>query len=132
MQIKHIICSTYVFACMLSHFSHVWLFETLWTVACQAPLFMGFSRQEYWCGLPCPPPGELPYPGIKLTSPASPKLQVNYLPTELPGKPKYICIYTHTYIYIYIFLLVVILNGTSCYQILFLTAFSNFLLSYEV
>ena len=46
---------------------------TLWTVACQAPLSMEFSRQEYWNGLPCPPPGDLPDPGIKpvsLTSPA--------------------------------------------------------------
>ena len=40
------------------------LFATLWTAACQAPLFMGFSRQEYWSGLPCPPPGDLPDPGI--------------------------------------------------------------------
>ena len=45
---------------MLRHFSHVLLFATLWTVSCQAPLSMGFSRQEYWRGLPCPPPGDLP------------------------------------------------------------------------
>ena len=38
---------------------------TLWTLACQAPLFMGFSWQEYWCGLPFPPPGDLPNPGIE-------------------------------------------------------------------
>ena len=44
--------------------SHVQLFVTPWTVACQAPLSMGFSRQEYWSGLPCPPPGDLPNPGI--------------------------------------------------------------------
>ena len=44
-------------ACMLSHFSHVRLFATPWTIAHQAPLSMGFSRQEYWSGLPCPPPG---------------------------------------------------------------------------
>ena len=50
---------------MLSHFSHVQLLATLWTVACQAPLSMEFSRQEYWTGLPCPPPGDLPNPGIK-------------------------------------------------------------------
>ena len=54
--------------CMLSHFSHVQLFATPWTVACQAPLSMGFSaRLEYWSGLPCPPPGDLPDPR---TSPA--------------------------------------------------------------
>ena len=45
--------------------SHVQLFETLWTVAGQAPLSMGFSRQEYWSGMPCPPPGDLPQPQIK-------------------------------------------------------------------
>ena len=50
---------------MLSHFSRVWLFVSLWTVARQAPLSM-FSRQEYWSGLPCPPPGDLPNPGSKL------------------------------------------------------------------
>ena len=44
--------------------SRVQLFETLWTIAHQAPLSMGLSRQEYWNGLPCPPPGDLPYPGI--------------------------------------------------------------------
>ena len=50
--------------CMLSRFSHAWLFVTLWTVARQAPLAMGFSRQEYWSALPCPPLGDLPDPGI--------------------------------------------------------------------
>ena len=50
---------------MLSHFNHVQLFATPWTVVHQAPLFMGFSRQEYWSGLPCPPPGDLPDPGIE-------------------------------------------------------------------
>ena len=58
---------------------------TLWTVACQAPLSMGFSRQKYWSGLPFPPPGDLPDPGIKLGSLA---LQADSLPTELWGKPK--------------------------------------------
>ena len=43
----------------------VWLCATLWTTVCQAPLSMGFSRQEHWSGLPCPPPGDLPNPGIK-------------------------------------------------------------------
>ena len=54
-----------VHVCMLSHFSHVQLFVTLWAVACQAPLSMGFSRQEYWSGLPSPPPGALPDPGME-------------------------------------------------------------------
>ena len=55
--------------CVLNHFSHVQLFATLWTVARQAPLSMGFSRQEYWSRLPCPPPGESSWPR-SLTSPA--------------------------------------------------------------
>ena len=49
--------------CVLSRFRHVGLFVTLWTVAHQAPLSVGFSRQEYWSGLPCPPPGDLPTQG---------------------------------------------------------------------
>ena len=53
-------------AYMLSHLSHVWLLETPWTVAHQAPLSMGFSRREYWSGQPFPSPGDLPHPGIKL------------------------------------------------------------------
>ena len=63
-----------VHACMLSHYSRVWFFVTLWTVAHQAPLSMGLSRQEYWSGLPCPPPGDLPNQGIKTASLASPAL----------------------------------------------------------
>ena len=49
-------------------FSHVQFFATPWTVACQAPLSMGFSRQEYWSGLPFPPPGDVPDPGIEPVS----------------------------------------------------------------
>ena len=51
--------------CMLSHFSHVRLCVTLWIVDHQASLSMGFPKQEYWSGLPCPPPGDLPDPRIK-------------------------------------------------------------------
>ena len=54
-------------------------------IACQAPLSMGFSRQEYWTGLPCPPPGNLPNPEIKPASPASPSLQEDYLPVSHQG-----------------------------------------------
>ena len=54
----------WVRACVLSCFSPVWVFATLWTEGCQAPLSMGFSRQEYWSGLPFPPPGDLPDSGI--------------------------------------------------------------------
>ena len=53
---------------MLSHFSCVWLFATLWTIATKAPLFMGLSRQEYWSELPCSSPRDLPNPGIELVS----------------------------------------------------------------
>ena len=62
--------------------SRVGLVETPWTTARQAPLSMGFSRQEYWSGLPFPPPGDLPNTGIK---PGSPALQANSLPSEPPG-----------------------------------------------
>ena len=58
---------------------------TPWTVACQAPLSMGFSRQEYSSGLPFPPPGDLTNPG---TEPRIPALQVDSSSSELPGKPK--------------------------------------------
>ena len=64
--------------------SHVRLFATPWTVAHQAPPSMGFSRQEYWSGLPFPSPGDLPDPGIE---PRSPSLQADALPSEPPGKP---------------------------------------------
>ena len=57
---------------------------TLWTVARQAPLSMGFSRQEYWSGLPFPSSGDLPDPGIK---PGAPTLQADALTSEPPGKP---------------------------------------------
>ena len=62
--------------------SRFWLFATPWTVAHQAPPSMGFSRQEYWSGLPFPSPGDLPDPGIE---PGSPTLQADSLPTELWG-----------------------------------------------
>ena len=60
------------------------LFATPWTVARQAPLSMGFSRQEFWSGLPFPSPGD-PYPRIE---PESPALQADSLPSKLPGKPE--------------------------------------------
>ena len=66
---------------VLSHFSHVWFCATLWTVARQAPLSMGFLRQKYLSGLPCPPSGDLPHPGIE---PRSLALQAHSLPTEPP------------------------------------------------
>ena len=68
--------------CMLSHFSRVQLFETLWTVVWQAPLSMAFSRQEYYLGLPCPPPGDLPNPGIEPMSLSFPALAGGFLTTR--------------------------------------------------
>ena len=62
--------------------SRVRLFVTTWTVALHVPLSMGFSRQEYWSGLPCPSPGDLPNPEIE---PRSPSLQADSLPSEPPG-----------------------------------------------
>ena len=74
-------------ACVLSYFSRVQLFATLWTVTHQAPLSLGFFRQEYWSWLPCPPPGYLPSAGIKPTSLVLLHCQVGSLPLEPPGKP---------------------------------------------
>ena len=68
----------------VSGFSCVQLFVTPWTVARQAPLSTGFSRQEYWSGWPCPPPGGLPDPGME---PGSPALQAYSLLFEIPGNP---------------------------------------------
>ena len=67
--------------------SHVQLFVTLWTVAHQAPLSVGFSRQEYWSGLPFPPPEGLPDPGIEPVSPAAPAWQGDSSYAEPSGKP---------------------------------------------
>ena len=70
--------------CVCQSLSRVQLFATAWTVAHQAPPSMGFSRQDYWSGLPCPSTGDLPDPGIETGSPA---LQADSLPFELPSKP---------------------------------------------
>ena len=77
-----------------SHFSHVWLLATLWTVTRQAPLSLGFSSR-----LPCPLPTDLPDPGIEPTSLVSPALQADSLPTEPLGKPAYLHKHTHTHTY---------------------------------
>ena len=76
-------------ACFLVHakpFSRVQLFETLWTVAHQALLSTGFSRQEYWSGLPRPSAGDLPNPRLNLSL-MSPVLAGGFLPLATPGKP---------------------------------------------
>ena len=69
--------------------SRVQLFATPWTVAHQAPLSMGFPRQEYWSGVPLPSPGDLPNPGIEHRSPA---LRADASPFEPPGKTTHVCI----------------------------------------
>ena len=80
---------------MLNCFSHVQLFVTLWTVAHQAPLSMGFSKQEHWSRLPCPSPGDLPGPGIKPASLMSPALAIGFFTTNATWE---------AYIYIYMFM----------------------------
>ena len=80
--------------------SCVQLFATPWTVAYQAPLSMGFSRQEYWSGLPFPSPGDLPNPGIE---PGSPALQTDALPSEPPHTHTHTHTHTHSLIYIFLF-----------------------------
>ena len=72
---------------MLSCFGCVQLFATLWTAAHQAPLSMGFSRQEYWSGLPFPTPGDLPDPGIKPMSFYVSRIADGFFTTDPPGKP---------------------------------------------
>ena len=79
----------------VNHFNHVQLFVTQWTVACQVPLSMGFSRQEYWSGQPFPSPGYPPIPGIELRSPA---LQVDSLSPVPPGKPKPLPVYHQSFV----------------------------------
>ena len=73
--------------CVPSYFSHAWLFVTLWTVALQPLLSMGFFRQEHWSGLPCPSPGDLPHPEIEPPSLSLLHWQAP-LPLAPPGKPQ--------------------------------------------
>ena len=79
LQSKHL-ARVYVCVCTLSHFSCVSVM--VWTVVCQGPLSMGFSRQEYWSGLPRPPPGDLPNPGTEPTSLTSPALASRFFTTS--------------------------------------------------
>ena len=88
LELYNLVINTYIlyyphYCCCLL-LSCVRLFATPWAVAHQDPLSMGFSKQEYWSGLPFPPPGDLPNPEIKLTSPA---LAGVFFTTEPPGKP---------------------------------------------
>ena len=70
------------YVCVLSRFSYIRLCATPWTVVRQAPLYMEFSRQEYWSGLPFPPPGDLPNPGTELSSLISPALSGRFFTTH--------------------------------------------------
>ena len=97
-EIISISMNTYQHFCILksmhawSHFSHVWLFAPLWTVVCQTPLSVGFSRQEYWSGLPCRLLGDLPNPGIKLTCLKSPALTGGFFTTSTTWEVPLKCI----------------------------------------
>ena len=77
----------WVCVCVLSHFSRVRPFATLWAIAHQAPLFMGFSRQEYWSGLSCPPPGIFPTQELNLRLLQLLHWRAGSLPLVPPGKP---------------------------------------------
>ena len=77
------------FTCVLSCFSHVQLFATQWTIARQALLSVGFSRHEYWSGLPCPSPGDLPNSGTEPMSLTSPSLAGMFFTIVPPGKPSW-------------------------------------------
>ena len=78
--------------------SRVQFFATPWTIACQAPLPMEFSWQEYWSGVPFPTPGDLPNPGIEPTSLVSPALASGFFTTKPPGKPKIMCACIHIWV----------------------------------
>ena len=87
-SVRCLVSFLFLSVCLLCHFICVWLCVTLWSAACHAPLSMGFSRQEYWSGLPWSPPGDLPYPGIELASLSSNMYcQAGSLPLAPPGKP---------------------------------------------
>ena len=80
-----------MYACMLNHFSRVQLLRTPWTVACQVPLSMRFSRQEYWRGLSFPPPGDLPHLEIEPVSLMSPALAGVFFTSIATWEAKYKC-----------------------------------------
>ena len=89
--------------CVLSHFSHVQLFVTQWTVAHQAPLSIGFSRQEYWSAWLCLPPRNLPNPEIESSSLTSPALEDGFLTTSHHLRsPDMDIIYLYLYPYLYV------------------------------
>ena len=92
----------YVCVCVLRAVAQSCLTVSPWTVARQTPLSMGFSRQEYWSGLPYPSPGDLPDPGIKPVSPAALGLAGRFFTAEPPRKPVCVCVCVCVCINIYI------------------------------
>ena len=111
-----------IHAFVLSCFSCVWLFVTQWTLARQAPLSTGFSRQEYWSGLPCPPPGDLPNPGIESRSPA---LQGSLYCLSHQGNPLKALHLVHTVDWFIIIELTVSKQCNSCLTEAYLTLLSS-------
>ena len=94
----------YMGACRLNCFNHIQLFATLWTGARQAPLSKGFSRQQNWSGLPCPPPAHLPNPGVEVISPTSPALAgIFFIASATWETHLNIDIYTLALLYIFIY-----------------------------
>ena len=96
-EFAHVSCLVFAVVChVLTRFTYVWLFVTPWTVAHQAPLSMGFSRQEYWSGLPFPSPGDLLEQGME---PMSPVLQVDALPLSHLGNSYKLAIFWNFKVY---------------------------------
>ena len=113
---------TYVCVCVLSCFSHVQLCVTPWTVDCLTPLSMGFSQQEYWNGLSCPPPEDLLDPAIESVCPA---LQADSLLLSHREAYTYIYIYIYIYIHICIFVCVYMYICSFMYVLYFCIIDSN-------
>ena len=81
-KLKPSLCVLFFLVCVCAKSLHIGCVLTLWAAAHQAPLSMGFSKQEYWSGLPCPPPSYLPNPGIELVSLKSPALAGRFFTTS--------------------------------------------------
>ena len=97
--------------------SHVWLSAILWTVAHQAPLSMEFSRQECWSGLPFPPPGDLPNPGVEPTSPEAPALAGGFFTMEpLPPHKSWQLLVSHLDSFTSIFLSLILITKSCIWE----------------
>ena len=111
---KRILSGEFLIAAAAARFCRVRLFVTPWTVACQAPLSIGFSRQQYCNGLPCPPPGNFPNPGIETMSLVAPALQADSSPLRPLWRPlsslKAYCLWSDTNAYIQVSLRVTVIK----------------------